>query len=557
VSSRVARMGTVLVAVLALAVMTLGDPLQGTPKAAQEQATPRPRRPSNESYLNPGPATPHAIGSIVPPELTTAADDWPGPMGNLSGTRANLASAIDSGNVDQLRVAWTYPISAHAMWGALATSTLIVGDTVLVQDTASNVYALDRATGQVRWEHRYDSPTGGPNGLAVGYGMVYGTTGDDAGAFALDLATGDQVWRVQLANNPATSTDMAPLVYDNTVYVSTTPCTSQVCYQGGQRGILYALDATSGVTLWSFDTTTDNLWGNPRLNSGGGLWNPPSVDDEGNLYFGTGNAGPWPGVVVDGTPYPSGSSRPGANDYASSLVSLDPNGAVRWHLNAAPHDLFDHDFQLTPVLATVQIDGKPADQAVGSGKVGSVIAVERASGRIVWQTEIGRHENDDLRAIPAGETVDVYPGGWGVAEAPMAYAEGRIFVPILESGQQFTATSQGDSLEPINAIKGAVVALDAATGAIDWQTDVGAMNVCGLTVASDVVFTMALNGILRALDTTTGKELWRYQAAAGCNGSPAIAGDSLVVPAGGPLFGNGATGFGKAEPAVIAFRLEE
>lgn len=548
------RLGVgIIVAALAFTALSAG--FRGTPGATQEAATPRPRPPASDSYLNPGPATPTALGPTIPPELSAATDDWPAPMGNLAGTRANLTSAINSKNVDQLQVAWSFPIVARGTWGSMTATTLIAGDIIHVQDMRGNVFSLARDSGRVQWEHHYDLPTGGPNGLAIGYGMVFGTTGDDSGVFALDADTGDEVWRVKLANNPATSTDMAPLVYDNVVYVSTTPCTSQVCYRGGQRGILTALDAATGVTLWTFDTTTDNLWGNPRLNSGGGLWYPPSIDDEGNLYFGTGNAGPWPGIVADGTLYPSGASRPGANDYASSLVSLDQNGSVRWHVNAAPHDLFDHDFQLTPILATVEIDGAPVDLAIGSGKAGTVIAVERASGRVSWQTAIGRHQNDDLQVIPRGETVDVYPGGWGVTEAPMAYAGGRIFVPILESGQQFTGTSQGPSLEPINENKGAVVALDAATGAIVWQADVGAMNVCGVTVANDVVFTMALNGVVRALDTATGDELWSYQAPAGCNGSPAVAGDLLVVPAGGPLFGSSEMRPGAAEPAVIAFRL--
>src|SRR5206468_9721118 len=126
------------------------------------------------------------------------------------------------------------------------------------------------------------------NGLAAGYGMIYGPLGDTAGVFALDAATGDEVWRVDLSNNSGEGIDMAPIVYDNTVYVSTVPGNYSGFYRGGEKGILYALDASNGQTIWQWDTTTNNLWGNARVNSGGGLWYPPSFDDNGNIYFGTG-----------------------------------------------------------------------------------------------------------------------------------------------------------------------------------------------------------------------------------------------------------------------------
>lgn len=543
-----------LVAGIAAALM-IGAAVGQAPDRA---AVPEPptTAPAAVNFLNPGPATPTALGPARPPELDAAAADWPAPAYDLAGTRANLAASIDATNVGTLEEVWQFPVAAQGGWGGMTSSVLVVGETVYVHDMESNVFALDRETGSLRWEHRYDIPSGGPNGVAIGYGLIFGTTGDEAGVFALDAVTGQEVWRVRLAAGPATSTDMAPLVYDRRVYVSTTPCTTAVCYQGGQRGILHVLDAATGATFWTFDTTTDNLWGNPAINSGGGLWYPPAVDEAGNLYFGTGNAGPWPGIVVEGTPYPSGASRPGANDYASSIVSLAPNGAVRWHHNAKPHDLFDHDFQLTPILATVEIDGTPVDLAIGGGKVGVAIAVDRQSGRIVWKTAMGRHENDDLQRIPEGETVEVYPSGWGVTEAPMAYADGLLFVPTLESGQAFTGTTQGEPLETFPEIGGGVVALDVRDGSVAWEVDLGRMNVCALTVANDVLFTAALDGVLRALDPVSGRELWSAPLPAGCNGSPAVAGDLLIVPAAGPLVAAAGEAQAAAAPAVVAFRLE-
>ena len=69
------------------------------------------------------------------------------------------------------------------------------------------------------------------------------------------------------------------------------------------------VDAGTGQVLWYFDTTTDNLWGQPTVNSGGGFWHPPSVDDDGKLYIGVANPAPYPGVKD----WPWASSRPGDN----------------------------------------------------------------------------------------------------------------------------------------------------------------------------------------------------------------------------------------------------
>jgi outer membrane protein assembly factor BamB len=44
-------------------------------------------------------------------------------------------------------------------------------------------------------------------------------------------------------------------------------------------GVIDALDERTGDELWSFDTVKGGrLWGNPKVNSGGGSWYPPAID---------------------------------------------------------------------------------------------------------------------------------------------------------------------------------------------------------------------------------------------------------------------------------------
>ena len=100
---------------------------------------------------------------------------------------------------------------------------------------------------------------------------------------------------------------------------------------------------------------------------------------------------------------------------------------------------------------------------------------------------------------------------------------------------------------------GEMVALNATNGAVRWRTAVATFFVGGATIANDVVFGAGLDGVIHGFDTATGREIWMFQASAGINAPPAIAGDMLVVPAGGPLLA-GATR-PAPQPEVIAFRL--
>lgn len=492
------------------------------------------RHPIGAQTDNQNPATPDPIGSPVPAELSQASGNWPVAQGDLASTRQAVGSAISSASVAQLGVAWTVPITVSGNFSGITANAVVLDGVVYLQDMQSNVFALDAATGQSLWQTNYDVPSNGPNGVALGYGMLYAATGDTSEVMALNPKTGEEIWKIRLSFNPHECIDMAPAVYDNTVYISTNPNNvTNGNYHGGARGILYALDASNGSVIWSFDTSTDNLWGSPRLNSGAGMWYPPSIDPDGNLYFGTGNAGPYPGLPD----YPSGSSRPGPNDYACSMVSLDPNtGAVRWNINAAPHDLFDHDFQASPILATLTTDGAATLVSIGSGKTGTVIATRADNGREIWRAAVGQHENDTLTELPEG-TTRIVPGTLGGVNSPLAYSTGTVFVPYLDLAAYHTPTGADETqTDSINDAGGGLVALNLADGTVKWEANLGSICVSGATVSNDLVFAGGMNGILHAYDIETGEDVWNMQLTAGLNAPPAIAGDLLLIPAGGPLF---------------------
>jgi outer membrane protein assembly factor BamB len=83
--------------------------------------------------------------------------------------------------------------------GAYATTPVVVNGVVYVQDLESNVMAISLATGKVLWRHAYNSPNGGPDGVTVANGVVYGAT--NHAAVALSAATGAQLWSRTLTGN--------------------------------------------------------------------------------------------------------------------------------------------------------------------------------------------------------------------------------------------------------------------------------------------------------------------------------------------------------------------
>ena len=529
------------------AVATAGA-LKFTPAFAQE-STPQ-AGPSTEA--TPAPSEFPAI----PPEFATETN-WPIEGGDLKATRVAAGTSISTGTISDLGLAWTMPVDAPGMFGALTANPVIVDGVIYLQTGVSDVFAIELETGNVKWQKTYNQqvPSGGPNGIAVAYGNLFFPVGGDGEVVCLDVETGNDVWSVFIAGPRREGIDMAPAVYAGVVYISTIPGNIDAFYQGGQRGVIHGLDASTGQVLWYFDTTTDNLWGNALVNSGGGLWHPPSFDDDGFSYYGIGNAAPYPGTEE----YPDGSSREGPNDYANNVLKIDPSRAgLVWNHNVSPHDIFDLDNHLTPVLTSwTDENGFETKLVITSGKHGFVVAVDPLVGEEIWRTPVGRHQNDKLEEVPEGDSIEVYPGTFGGVETPIAVANGVVFVPVLNSATWYFPDSLDAAKLDFTAGTGEVVALDVRDGSVIWDVEVPSGVFGSMTVANDVVFTGTMDGLIRAYNVADGTPVWSYQTASGISAGPAISGDYLVVPSGGLFNPSSDTASPAPEvaPALYVFKI--
>jgi alcohol dehydrogenase (cytochrome c) len=443
---------------------------------------------------------------------TPGGGGWPQPNANDASTRAVPGPAAPV-TAHPLRVRWRFRLRGEPGFSGIDAATPVVANgRVYLQDLNSDVYALSLANGRLLWHHRYGRPDGGPNGVAVASGVVYGNT--DTSAFALSARSGAERWRTRLTGrrNPVT---IAPLVANGLVYTSSTG------QSGGGRGTLFALDANTGAVRWRFDTIV-GPWRFPREASGGGAWHPPSLDADGRIYWGTANPYPWGGSRKR----PNGGMYPGPVRHTDSLLVLDGRtGKLVWSDQVTPHDVRDYDFQLPPLLL--------GNLVVGAGKAGRVIAWNRASGKRRWETAVGRHRND-RGPLPTRPTL-VCPGLLGGVETPMATADGRIFVPVVDlcfresaygtSGLRFYSTDYSKGT-------GEIVALEASSGRRLWTRRFPSPDFGCATVAGGVVYTATYDGRVYGLSTETGSIVARARTRAGINACPSVAGGLLLVGAG-------------------------
>ena len=325
-------------------------------------------------------------------------------------------------------------------------------------DYASYLQALDRRTGDLRWQIPVD-----------GYGATYDTAaavlyvsypnqqGGSTSLIALSHADGAELWRTELPAPPAyVADDLA--VRDDLVYFTT------------HDAHVRAYDLTTGAEVWATP-----IGAAPR--------DDPSTFDSSYVSAAT--------LTVDG----------------DRLLTLDPTGAVV-ELDAAtgavvtthpvtvplPKIVYEGrlfvtaDHLVTVVTGTDDetvdgqtVDSQPprtvlhvsaADRATGvdawsTERTGNIGLVAEAGGRLVlWTFEETFVENKPpLIEASTITTLDLRTGAelWS-APAPAGY-------PLVSHDE--ATTSDGQLL--IGAETGEVIALDLATGAELWRYSVGGM----------------------------------------------------------------------------------
>jgi outer membrane protein assembly factor BamB len=457
---------------------------------------------------------------------------WSYPNGDLANTRDAAGSTISSANVPGLEQAWTFKLTGAVAagvghFGSLAAAPIVRDGVVYFQDLDSNVYALSLATGVLKWEYQLNLPEisgPGPNGVAVADGAVYGAS--PTSVFALNATTGQRIWMDDDLLTKAQGTfGIQPQVANGRVYLASQHGT------GPGGGILLALNASTGTLLWKFNTVLAADQGVVAVGSGtGGAWETPLVGSDGSVTYGIGN------------PYQSAASAiayPSAQLYTDSDVNLNAaTGKLRWYYQGVTDDFKDYDMQASPISATINGVGA----VIGGGKMGYVYAMNAETGQLIWKTPVGEHnghDNASLLALQHKLTLTVpytiLPGSFGGVLTNMAVAGNSVYVVTTDLA--FTVTSMNNVFGHTSSpATGEVEALNLTTGKVEWDTKLPDLPFGAATVSHDLVFTTLYHGNLLALNRNTGAIVYRLQLPTSTNSPIAIAGNTVLVPAGGPNY---------------------
>ena len=473
---------------------------------------------------------------------------WPTNGGNLANQRYSPLTAIDRGNVAQLKGVWRARLrgsGSQPQYSGFA-APLVDDGVAYVSTGANDVFAVSLDTGEVLWQWQGNvdpditSVCCGWNnkGVAISDDKVFQGLLDGR-LVALDRKTGTVSWSIQAERwQENFSITAAPLYVNGMVIVG---------FAGGDRGTrsrVKAYDAKDGRLIWTFYTIPGpgepghETW--PKDNDswkygGAAIWQTPAVDlDLGLLYFSTGNAAP------DYT----GAFRPGDNLYAASMLAIElATGKYRWHFQQVHHDIWDYDAVNPVVLMDVRMGGQTRKAIVEVGKTGFAYILDRVTGKPLIGIDEKPVPQEPKQAtaktqpFPRGDSIvpqfiDMAPEGHTLVN------DGRIFTPFVGKDPTIVAPGiWGGASWPPSAYDPQQQRLFVcASSVINGYTGGGDAKVTPPVMGNSFLggattFTrVARTGILAALDVTTNKLAWRYQWPEQCySGTLATAGGLLFV----------------------------
>ena len=505
-------------------------------------------------------------------------NDWVIQTGDYANTRYSKLDQINKSNVGDLQVAWTF--STGVLRGHEG-SPLVVGDTMYVHTPFPNiVYALDlNNNGAIIWKYE---PKQDPDvipvmccdtvnrGVAYANGMVFLHQADTT-IVALDANSGAVKWTAVNGDPSKGETNTATVlpVKDKII----------VGISGGEfgvRGSVTAYNMMTGEQEWRAysmgpdedilvdpENTTHlgqpvgadsgmNTWeGDQWMIGGGTTWGWYSYDPEADLiYYGTGNPSTW-----------NPAQRPGDNRWSMTIMARDPDdGMAKWFYQMTPHDEWDYDGINEMILTDQEIDGEMRKLVTHFDRNGFGYTLDRITGELLvaekfdpvvnWATEVVMDPSSDQYGRPQvvsaysteqnGEDVnstEICPAALGSKDQqPAAYSPKTelFYVPTnhvcmdyepfrvsYTAGQPYVgATLAMYPAMDSHGGMGNFIAWDGKTGSIVWSLPEQFSVWSGaLATAGDIVFYGTLEGYLKAVDATTGQELYKFKTPSGIIGN--------------------------------------
>jgi polyvinyl alcohol dehydrogenase (cytochrome) len=447
--------------------------------------------------------------------------DWP-TYGHDAQHTFHGRTTLRPAQVRKLAQAWFFPAGK-----AVTAVPTVVAGTVYVGSWDGFFYAIDLATGRLRWKFRLDlqpavspQPDGPPDSGSDG-GIVTSSAWFEPGRrgrpdlvlfaggytlYALDAATGALFWKHAYTGRPEQPPDpehdgarifSSPVVVDDLVLFGLS-----VDGDRGRRGYIAAADLATGELRWRFETDVDAS--GQILNDGCG-----SVWSSGTLL-------PRAGLVVFDVADCHFSNPPPYSEVVLALRVADGTPAWVFH-PPRRDDGCDFDFGAT-VNAGITRGGRATFLGVGA-KDGTYYALDPASGALRWRTNV------------------VFGGLAGGFIATTAF-DGRRVYGSTALGDFGRFEGQGNPVCDPNDPRDTqrqeptVHTFDARSGAVRWQAE-GWPSFAPTTVAGGMTFNCpALTAKLNVRLARTGAMLTQIDLPMFCWSGVATVGDALVLGTG-------------------------
>ena len=487
-------------------------------------------------------------------------ENWMMYSGTLDSQRYSRLDQINTGNVTELEMKWSYQIPVIDRAETVPT---VVDGIMFITEAPSNLTAVDARTGRVYWRYDHELPEDlriccGRNnrGVAIlGETLFMSTL--DAHLVAIDARTGNVLWDVEVADYEAGySKTAAPLIVKDKVV------TGIAGGEFGIRGFIDAYDPVTGELEWRTyaipgpgEPGNDSWSGDSWKTGGAATWITGSYDPDLNLiYWGTGNPGPdWNGDV-----------RLGDNLYSDSALALNGDtGEIAWHFQFTPHDVHDYDSIQVPILADIEYQGSTRKVMMWANRNAFFYTIDRETGEFLegeaYATQTWAQGLDpNGRPIPTPGMAPTYEGilvsppivGATNWYSPAYSQQTKLFYVTsfdgeqeffkrdedYEEGERFTGGG-GRYNQPMDAFHSSIRAINPATAQIEWEFPIMPRSSAGITTtAGGIVFTGSADGYFFALDAASGEELWHISLGARVHAAPmtyAIDGQQFVTIASG------------------------
>ena len=128
----------------------------------------------------------------------------------------------------------------------------------------------------------------------------------------------------------------------------------------------------------------------------------------------------------------------------------------------------------------------------------------------------------------------IAPGSFGGVLTNLASVGNTVYVVTMDLPLTYPSLKLPSATKPAGPPRGEIEALSLATGKVEWDTKLPTLPVGAVTVSNNLVFTTLYNGVLVAVNRATGAIVCRTMLPASTNSPIAIAGNTLIVPAGNP-----------------------